>query len=735
MERTRGLYDFLKDMYEPQQMNFAVNKPDISIEYDVPEPMGYVEPTISMEYKDKSPLLLISAAGAMGKSKTSEAIAHRLHCPRLDLAKVTVGANTHMGTLSNSLAFKSFGEFIQRWDEGQVSLVIDSLDEAPLRSGERAYFAFLESLIETASGFSRPANQIIVLGRPQTIDLFRDYCKDYFGMDAPVASLDALSLNSSLELIDIRLSEMTTETAAHRAHPVPARLWWTDYLMKLGGLIAGGRQRIKKDEWRLVDDFLGYPPVLTALAPTLERQNYASNTSHNADGLSGARDRSEILIGIVTELSRREAAKVQVGLKETFGTRLPAEIVPSLYTHEEQIQRVLQGLGYDIDIEMPAHLPEELRSEYEENLQTFVGEHPYLDGRTELRPRNVVFSDYLRALIDSEVSVLTVRESRRSAEHGLLPIGPFYARFIHTLCGDEKDRTKAVLRNEDLVDGLVQSWKTSATHADDVHAYFLHPEGKKPILDLVRRTTDDQAAETLYFEVEDPSGILTLTSPVSEVSVVTEYSVVITPVSGSVSLGPRLTISAKELEALGVQEVLLLGSIQDGNEDVPPPALITDELRFVGDFGVKALPEATRAIVLSTSDDRRFRDHSPKIRTFSKLSRRRAYESILALRRIFTSFRGQGAGTLSINGDKFSKHVIGRSPLMQELVSALRTTGFIRAESGLEILEQMRLGAFHVSYDMYQNEGWEEKLLRVLEHCIRNDMQLSARLMAIESDR
>lgn len=506
---------FIEALLPPLQDKLEEKQPALGVTISTSMPSAYVTPTISVEQNgtpNSAPLLLISAAGAMGKSMASMAIASQLKCPRLDLSQTIVGQNSHSGILASALKISSFARYTELLNNGEASLVIDALDEAPLRSGDRAFFAFMESLAVEANSLAVKAHQIVVLGRPQNIELFSDLCED-LGVPTTVARIDSLALPSALELIDQILLATSPSNASHRTHPVPAREYWEAYLVGLGEQLSSDPDFSAKD-WDLVSDFLGYPPVLAALAPILEQANYISALQDHHTEHQGSGERSGILLRIVDNLLARESNKVQSALRQELD-QLDERIIHALYTHDEQISRILSHLGVPTSIPLPASLPEELRPAYEDRIGAFVSDHPFLDGGSSSKARNIVFSDYLRALVDSKVSYVNVVSESRLDGRGLWNVGPFYAYFMHAIALQANDHaTSAFLLNEDYVNEIVRSWVASAAPNTRGSASYHHENDDAPTLLLTLEDQSGHHIDGLDFTVSEPTGVLTLDSPI-----------------------------------------------------------------------------------------------------------------------------------------------------------------------------------------------------------------------------
>ena len=93
-----------------------------------------------------SSILLVSAAGAVGKSTLAREIAFSTGSVYVDLAKAApVGDNTLSGGLLKSGLHGS-------WKDQSISLLIDGLDEARLKVTQEAFEAFLQDVADLQQG-------------------------------------------------------------------------------------------------------------------------------------------------------------------------------------------------------------------------------------------------------------------------------------------------------------------------------------------------------------------------------------------------------------------------------------------------------------------------------------------------------------------------------------------------------------------------------------------------------
>lgn len=733
---------FLQANFKTETLSLEYKRQSPALDLMPTKPSTYVEPTISLASggaTPDAPILLISAAGAMGKTVTSKAIAEQLGCPKLDLAHVTVGQDSHSGVLNRVLTGKSLGSFMEKLDRGATSLVIDALDEAPLRSGERAFFAFMESLAEDAASFGVPNHQFIVLGRPQTIELFAELCKDYQVATTNV-TLDSLSLESSLDLIANELKKKHG-SALHEVHTQPAREYWTSYLLDLASVLTG-KDDFAPMDWKEVSDFLGYPPVVCAIAPTLQEANYSKSAQLLKRTSSEIGTRSTVLTKIIGDLLARETAKVQQQLSEVFRGELTEFAIRALYGYEEQLGRILGSLGIESPEPLPASLPDEYRARYEEAIETFVVDHPFLDGQSKPRPRNVVFSDHLRSIVNSRTAFISGSTGRPLQSDSLLPVGPFYIHFMTEFCtkivapGSDNYLVPAI-QDEDYVYDLIASW-ISGTPSDWTASYhYLHPEGTKPIVDfLMERAPRDDAGGSsntrttaaLFFTIEKPHGLLQIKSPISNVSIASQHGVYIASADGSITIGPNATIVAKNLQTSELDEVIFRGTTSTNPMRDQATLVVSQDLKIPGEYKIKNTGRAMTT-VLAPFLDPRWNAYKPEVSPIDGLDRSKVTEAIMYIRRILTSFRSTN-GNPSIHADKFARHIVGRNELLRTVASAMQEAGLIELRNGMMTLNQTRLSELEISYDTYSSPDWIKKFTGVMALCLNSDRNLVAALKA-----
>lgn len=738
--KTTPIMQFLQSEFSTEALALETRNENFALTLRSTTPTGWVEPEISWDQPDPgspaSPILLISAAGAMGKTFTSMAIADYLQAPRLDLSQLTVGQDTHLGVLTRALTPRSYGLLAQSLTEGKASLIIDALDEAPLRSGERAFFAFMESLAEDAKSFEVPKHQYVVLGRPQTIDLFRELCVS-LGVNTTNVTLNSLSLNSSLDLIAKEIERISL-SPVHISHPESSRDYWKEYLFQLGSMLLH-EPDFRANQWPQVSDFIGYPPVVCAIAPMLDESNYLKSKKDLQNTPPGLASRATVLTKIIQDLLARETDKAQQQLGQAFAGEIEPTIIKTFYGYEEQIARILNELGVPMMDALPASLPDHLRGKYEGLLDSFIADHPFLNGKTNQGPRNVVFSDHLRAIVNSGSAFISGTSNKPVSSDQIPSVGPFYIHFMNeflekvSVAEDQVERP--ALLSEDFVQEILTSWELSM-HADWHSTFqYAHYENQRPLLDFHVTQTDRAFANqanlqdlSVYFTIKQPDGVLQLSSPVTDVSVVSDYGLYIASSGGSTTLGPGASLVSQHIQFDNSDELHFRGQVVQSDDKFDVVAFIlAQDLSISGDYKLRRSGVGMCSVIVPDLDQR-WRDFEPKLRAIDGMNRENVLEAVMYLRRILSSFRSTN-GVQALHIDKFNRHVIGRNKMLRTVRSAMEKADLISEKSGMMIMNQDVLSKFEINYSVYSDPDWVQKLSSVLAECMNRDPRLVEALM------
>lgn len=359
-------------------------------------------------------LLIISAAGAVGKSTVAREIAAELQAPLLDLAKSsTVAKHSFSGIVQSAFGIGGLGAFFTLLKSGGLCVVIDALDEARVKVNEAAFLDFLSDLAQLATVGT--GVKFVLLGRTQTAETAWLALQDG-GVNVALYTISPFTdeqVNRYLELrIDSLDSNAGRRIREHRVPFVEAR----DLLLKhlriaIDGTTNGDQMSPEARE------FIGYAPVLDAVAVLFAREsNLASLRSQLEQdllGLVGASHNkpSALLAKIVERILQREhSEKLVKNIKPalmTHASQAGWSAWDSLYTIDEQCERLL-GRVLGTRVNAGPNIPAAINIPYEAQLAMWLPEHPFLrDGRS---PANIVFESFiyaygLRKNLDTQIAI------------------------------------------------------------------------------------------------------------------------------------------------------------------------------------------------------------------------------------------------------------------------------------------------------------------------------------------
>lgn len=432
----------------PRGDEFRARRIPLGLSYvDASSPL-FVEPDLAAEKTieaGRTSVVLLSAAGAVGKSTLAGELAFRTGSPLWDLSQFQVGSRTFSGTILEAYNFEATG-VLKRFHSGSFVFVLDALDEAQVRAGSQNFDAFLGDLaVALKEPRAKPA--IVILARTDTADWIHLVLEE---SEVPFARyrIEYFDEARAFSFIEKRLDDRrgrAGEQATHRQQAKP----YHDARGALFGLIYNLFGVSEASAWtdRRVRDFLGYAPVLEALTDYLDVSNYMPLIQELKDEATAAKDPWHFLIDILNRLLLREQFKVQSAVRAKLE---PAAKMTGwsewkrLYRRDEQCARVL---AYSMNAPVSAGevtLPPSLAMSYEEALKTILPQHPYLAGK---RFANVVFREFIYAWgVTRGRGDLAerLREVMRHREEPFLP-SQLFSRFV-----SPEDGPTAVLDGQDF---------------------------------------------------------------------------------------------------------------------------------------------------------------------------------------------------------------------------------------------------------------------------------------------
>ena len=432
-----------------------------------------------------SSVILVSAPGAVGKSTLARHISFKTGAMLLDLAEAgPVGANTLVGGLAITNLYQAF-------KQGNASLIIDGLDEARMRVTEDGFVAFINDVVKLSGSNRKP---IILFGRTGAVQEAWLWLSER-GMEVPVLEIGYYNQAQAAEFAKIQVQSIRKEP--YKREPDGRAI---DLIL----------ERLKNDLQTDQNSFSGYAPVLIALAKRVADPDTA-NTQALISGIEQGEE--EITLAEISDsILSREQRKLNP-LKFQDQT-----LHDRLYTPEEQIRRLVARL-YDREAPtLPLDMSAQDRQIYNGALETWVPEHPFLDG-TGRRPSSAVFGGLLAS------KALHMESTNRAAlfmEFGRgTSVNPFLAEFY--LSELKKSAIPGIIQ-ADHVGILYASLRARLSQGEaanlriDGEIEMDNSRNETTEVEITRTMKNGEELEPLYFNT-DPEGHFRFGSPIEGVDI------------------------------------------------------------------------------------------------------------------------------------------------------------------------------------------------------------------------
>lgn len=369
--------------------------------------------------------LLFSAPGAVGKSALAKYISYKYSALYWDLAKIKLGTNSFAGSILSAVTAPSYSSFISDLNSGNVLLAIDALDEAEVVSGRKMIGNFILDISNSLANYS--GANIMFFARTETAQFIATFCAEN---EIPLAHYEIgfFLENQSKEFMKKSISD----------HPTQADL---DCIEKYYSVIE---KHISNEERQ---SFLGYAPVLEAMSSHIKD---TPNRAKMISTLSEQTNCTEIIMAIMKDLlSREQTQKVSVMFhekcKEAHTEFCDWEMV---YSPEEQMVRVIYYVifgdtsyrNYELSF-----LPPQLINEYQETLDMFLPQHPFIGhhflhdtgGKNVIDFAGPAFRDYTLAqiILNDKLSDLAHIYFEESKSQYYFPSQIFFDCYTHIAQG------------------------------------------------------------------------------------------------------------------------------------------------------------------------------------------------------------------------------------------------------------------------------------------------------------
>jgi hypothetical protein len=674
--------EFWQPMFHSVQ---RVASPNFPAGWSSPQPsQWFIEPDLTLRPdwgSPKAPILLIAAPGAVGKSTLARNVCARTGMLLVDLAKSdTVGGNFLTGGL-----MKAGSQVLAACANRTLGLAIDALDEARLRVTQPSFDDFLKDVADVTRQCVTP---VVLFGRTGIVD----ECWLWFHENGhEVALLD-------IELFDepraVRFIENDLRRRAHKQRELGQHTSFIDHIESFAEpyrKAALGFVRQLADTGRrnataqTALEFSGYAPVLEAVGAML-----ADTLNPASIAAGGLQTRSrDVLFQVVDHILDREQEKLRTNLPSTFGSPLPV----TLYDRDEQRQRLAARLFKLRPPPTPQQVPQSLQQTYEEAVDGFLAQHPFLDGTGTTVSSAVFGAELIAFALHSSAPELRVAGETWAERSNNGTPNPFLIDFYENHSpAAEQNPIFVAPEHVGLLDASMRARLRAGQHAT---FEFLQGEGDAASVTLqIVRSHDgvDETVEERTFQ-SSVAGRLRLMHKISRVTILAEdldlelgdgqtceLAAPILVEVCNLRLRAKDVVISREASHVShtstqIDAVALFPKQADTSNVTKPPRVAEGISLRVQWPGATAHPWNRFVASPQTSDD-------PLLA-----------EAQRALRRLVVSFRSHSKGQLARFRDKIESQRMTKGEVGERIREALLADHVLSIQGVYYILEPNELGA------------------------------------------
>ncbi len=504
-------------------------------------------------------VIIVSAAGAAGKSTLAQAVAFKKQAPIWDLAQASaVGENSMTGQLTASFGFSLASQVSTHLGAGTLFLIVDALDEARVKANQAGFEAFIQDIAAIAKNGNGPA--FVLLGRTQTAEMTWILLAEA-GISTSLLSIQPFTRTQAEQYIEARLRNFDESAASRIAnHPQPfveAR----DLVLDQLELAVGGEVAINEEASR---EFLGYAPVLETVAVLLAKesnfQEFSAGLRSVSSKVKRQTDRPLAVLEHVIDrlLEREQRQKLQANIRpalEAVAAEAGWSDWDSLYSPDEQKTRLL-GLILSRELTACPAMPASVRARYEEQLKAWLPEHPFLrDGK---QSANKVFESYLFAIamreyltplsgfVEQQIMARNYKPSRLLADFYIL---------LGEQSGNEVVAKRQIgLLYDSLLAGETDSLRVRLSieagdpDESDEEESAVNSEGEFELVYLMPGAAVGEQVEARSFKIVEENGMLSFGRQLKEAAIVTRGTISLGGTVDDFEVGPAVDIRSDVLE-------------------------------------------------------------------------------------------------------------------------------------------------------------------------------------------
>ncbi|GET31479.1 hypothetical protein PbJCM13498_03420 [Prolixibacter bellariivorans] len=327
-------------------------------------------------------VILISAAGATGKSELTKYLSSSLQMPVFNLSQhKPVASNSLTGLFFDTLGHVGLGKFVEGLKTGKATLIIDALDEGYIKTTVQGFNSFLDEIVNICG--DADGIPFVLLGRTQVMEHCWLYLEEN-GVETSLLKIEPFTVAQANEFIDKQIDERKFPQEYKKTR---------DYIIKS---VEGFFKNTAEIKHRQYQSFIGYAPVLLSITKLLRAaKNYhALYEDLVRDDFKGV----DLITSIVQYILLRDKEEKidRLVLPSLLGDRTPdfrQNVLEKAYSVDEQCIRLLYS---QISKPYQACVSEDAKFNalYEDKISEWIKEHPFLENN---KIQNAVFESYIIA--------------------------------------------------------------------------------------------------------------------------------------------------------------------------------------------------------------------------------------------------------------------------------------------------------------------------------------------------
>lgn len=385
--------DWMASLSKPQRLP-EPKRSDAAVEHVRERPATFIEPTLAGAVVAGAQVSLIAAPAAVGKSMLARYVAAESGNPLWDLSRFNVGSHFFTGTLARVYGGRGYSEYERALASRSCTLIVDAADEALVRAGLTNYEAALHDLSELISESSGQTRQVVLLGRPETLEMTAVVLEEE-GVTYEYLEVQLFEEEQARNFIATKFEATTGQRGG-----APLDEYVSAVLNELQQAFPG--EAVGTEAGREAESFFGYAPVLDAIARLASTSLNLKGTTESVLRNVETRTAWDLLETIVRGICEREAEKFASSFGGGEDASRDAAAVAA-YSPREQARLLLAPDPSAAEVNAPSGLP--WSQDLVQGVRLQLAEHPFLklssssqkDSNPLLRYTNAAFRDYIVA--------------------------------------------------------------------------------------------------------------------------------------------------------------------------------------------------------------------------------------------------------------------------------------------------------------------------------------------------